>query len=106
VSDWLEDLKPGDRVIVDSGFFGPTLRTVERVTATQILVGQSRYRRSSGSPVGGDPWARNYLREATPECVAQVRQRSLAERLAKTKWSEYPLERLEAVAALLKDAPK
>jgi pyruvate/2-oxoglutarate dehydrogenase complex dihydrolipoamide acyltransferase (E2) component len=38
--------------------------------------------------------------------VAEVRRKQLADWLGKVRWGDYTLERLEAIAALLKDAPK
>jgi hypothetical protein len=51
---FLQDLKIGDKVSFESRGFGPltyTIKTVERVTGTWIIVDGKKYRRRDGQPI-------------------------------------------------------
>lgn len=80
MSNWLEQLKPGDKVIVSGlGTFGSkAVCIVERLTTTQIILCgiSTRYRRNSGDEVGGDIWNRSYLMEATPHAIQEIREKT------------------------------
>lgn len=69
MSDWLSNLDVGDEVELRSGFRGnTTTATVERVTATQIIVNGARFDRKSGRLRGGvrrNSW--NTLRLCVPD---------------------------------------
>ena len=103
--DWLEGLTPGDTVVIDNRM-NPRVRTVDRITKTQIIVGNCRFKRSNGFQVGQSRWDMVCLSEPTPERVSRVRHRELCAKLSNTRWSELPLETLEAVDALRKEAAK
>lgn len=53
--EYLAGLKPGDFVVVDLSRYGATTavrRQIDRLTPTQIVVGQDRFRRSDGKGIG------------------------------------------------------
>ncbi len=52
MADWLKELKEGDKVFINSQWYGLTLDKVERITKTQIQVGKSKYRKVGGCIVG------------------------------------------------------
>lgn len=73
----LLDLQPGDEVIVDHGglsiYSKPRLAKVDRVTATQIIIGDDRYNRSNGKLRGGTSYYGNkWLSVPTSEDRARV----------------------------------
>jgi hypothetical protein len=51
MSNWLENLGVGDRVII-SRRNRSEIRTVDRITKTQVIVAGMKFNRSSGSLVG------------------------------------------------------
>lgn len=51
----LKDLKAGDDVIV-TGIFHRRIAKVDKVTKTQIIIGNARFRRDSGWQCGSDRW--------------------------------------------------
>lgn len=102
MGDWLNKLKVGDTVIVSAGWQGDRLGKVERVTATQIVVGGSRYRKVNGNIVGAQGYSREGLYEATPHRVATVRKAYLARKFSGAKWHDLSLEDLEKVEALVR----
>lgn len=81
--EWLDSLTAGDAVAIQTRY-GPEIREVARVTPTQIIVGrtQERFRKSNGSPVGGDTWSYRYLVPVTPAVQAEILARQLRRRLA------------------------
>lgn len=55
--DWAKDIKPGDKVIEEGGFAcPPRVAEVTKVTPTQIVIGNSRYRRKDGSESRSQHW--------------------------------------------------
>jgi hypothetical protein len=62
--EWLASLKAGDEVLADDRWH-PTIDTVERVTATQIIAGNRRFRKSDGYALGRDSWSRVRIRPVT-----------------------------------------
>ena len=102
MSDWLQNLKAGDKVIIVYGFGDERLVHVDRTTATQIIVGNVRYQRRTGNMVGADSWSRCGIYEATPERAEKVRKKKLAHQLASYKWHDYPLKDLEVIWAAVK----
>ena len=70
------DIKEGDTVVVSCHpIHGPgLLRTVERVTRTQILVGKDRYNRSTGRRIGDtSSWDSRSLLPATSDLIDRIR---------------------------------
>jgi|GEM_PF-978501 len=100
---WLKNVRSGQPIILDDEQ-GRRIATVERTTATQIIVNGHRFRREDGFRKG-DVWARAMLREATPEKIAALKAEQkrigLAKQMEHRNWRKLPLEVLEAVAALL-----
>ena len=53
----LENVQVGDTLIWNGrGLAGSKVVTVDRLTKTQIIIGDNRYRKSGGRRVGSDPW--------------------------------------------------
>jgi len=71
---WLEELKPGDLVAIPISYSRGRhmVERVDRVTATQIIVGHRKYRKSDGRPIPYDGWSSVSLCKATPEIVADA----------------------------------
>jgi len=65
----LDDIKAGDRVIITHGGACryDEIRVVDKVTNTQIIIGNSRFRRNGGSLIGAGTWDCVYLRHLTEE---------------------------------------
>jgi predicted nucleotidyltransferase len=81
----LQNIKPGDDVAYVAGGCGSGvyIRKVERVTKTQIIIGDSRYRREDGFPVGHTIWDAAHICELTPEMEKRVKE--TADREKKTR---------------------
>ena len=69
----LKDLQVGDEVIVRRRF-SKKVATVEKVTATQILVKGVRYYKKNGREVGGDTWTSRYISIPKEGEIAKVRE--------------------------------
>jgi len=62
MSDNLSDLKPSDTVVL-CGRYGVGYRVVkvDLVTATQAIIGNSKFRLDGGTEIGGDKWSRTSI---------------------------------------------
>lgn len=102
MKNFIDDLKPGDTVIVSRSHHPSTLSTVVKLTKTQIILSSgSRFRKKDGWGVGGDRWCTDRLEEATPEKVSKIQRMRLAQKLATTKWYDLELNTLRKVAEIL-----
>lgn len=74
MSDWLENVKAGDTVILSTGHYNKWIKKVERVTKTQVIIKDSnaRYRRSTGDKVGARQWEFSSIKEGTKEAVDKI----------------------------------
>lgn len=76
----MEHIKPGDQVVVVNRV-SDSLITVERVTKTQIIVGDGlRYRRSDGYAVNRGRYYVTYIRDATDEDRTRITYREATRR--------------------------
>lgn len=71
----IDDLKVGDKVFVSSRH-GDAVQTVVNVTKQHIIVGpgSTKYRRTTGRPVGADTWDDTSIRPATDEDVQRLQR--------------------------------
>ena len=82
MKDWLAQLEAGSLVVVDQGYHSQAAH-VERVTATQIIVGATRFNRKTGYRCGDSGgMTRAALEQATPERLERVNKRRLTDALS------------------------
>ena len=104
---WLQNLQPGDSVIVSPGatYTPDYVATVTRATATQIHIGHAKFRRMDGRQIGGGKWYSADLREPAPDAVAAIREREqkvrLANKFSGTRWGRLPLSVLEEIERIV-----
>lgn len=84
----LETVIAGDTLVIDSSRWTLRLATVDRVTKTQIIVGDSRFRKRDGRLVGNQGrWTFTHIRrprndEEIITIQSEERRRTLAHRIA------------------------
>jgi len=102
--DDFTQLKAGDKVIVVSHFGYKTERidTVTRLTNTQIVVGDYKYRRDTGDIVGGDCWHREYISLYTEEAAAKIRLADMRAKLFAYNWHKAPDNVVPKIYKLIK----
>lgn len=103
-------LKVGDAItyIAYGGFSQyPTICTitVNRVTPTQYIMSNGdRYRIKDGHKIGGR-WGDSLPQQATDEELAEaraeIRRSKLVHKMSAARWRDLPLDKLEAIAAIL-----
>lgn len=104
----LSELKHGDKVAYEKPFPSKSRQViaVNRLTKTQILAGEMRFRLSDGkeigSPVGWRGAGRIRVAEETEiiRIQGEARHRDLVAQSLKENWSKWPLEALEEVEAI------
>lgn len=101
---WLASLKVGDRVIVDGNFRDKHIGCVERMTATQFIVGGNRYRKSDGMGMSRGYCGRWSLRKLTDEEELVITQKKLAYQLEKMHFDHLPLPTLQAIHKLIQES--
>jgi hypothetical protein len=105
MSDWLQNLKAGDEVILSGHYGAGVLAKVSKVTATQVVIGANRYRRDNGRFIGRRGCSNPSIREATPEARERADQSRLASvakhRVGKVKFDALPSATWRAILDLL-----
>lgn len=66
-----KDLVAGDYVVVTTNAGNSKqLKIVDRTTKTQVIIGASRYNKTSGIRIGDSVWFRESIEHVTPSMVA------------------------------------
>lgn len=96
---WIEELKPGDSVIINNG-----IHKVERLTPTMIvLVSGSKFNRKTGHRVGDSgSWSTTYIHEATTEEINRINHIFKCQKFRNFDWKSLPLEILVNVENLIR----
>lgn len=106
--NWIEKLKVGDEVIVNSGY-GLGIRfiaKVEKVNKASVNVEGALYD-LSGNKKPRDPWCANYISPCTEEVKDEVKEemfrRNICRKLSTIVWSNLSTEKLLAIQKILKE---
>lgn len=76
----LKDLQVGDDVIV-AGMSCRRIAEIDKVTKTQIVVGNTRFRRDSGWQCGGDKWNIRRISVPTEKEISEIKEETLRKKL-------------------------
>ena len=76
----LKDLVAGDEVLV-IGTFNRRIAKVDKVTKTQIIVNNARFRRDSGCQFGSDIWNVRRISVPTEKEISDVKEENLRKEL-------------------------
>jgi hypothetical protein len=99
--EWLATLKAGDEVHVSESMTkDDSIRKVDRTTKTQIVIGNSKFRRSNGFPVGSDTWIRRHIEKPTAESRKRIKRARMVRLLNSVKWSEVSDAALSAIVKI------
>jgi hypothetical protein len=107
-TEWLKELKAGDKVIINHGVYGgKEVALVKRTTKTLIIVASSngkyeyRFRKSDGFASGGSVWNRQRIVMHTDGIEREIninkKRQKIATELQNTNWYKQALEVLESV---------
>ena len=72
----LKDLVEGDEVLV-TGMYHRHIAKVDKVTKTQIIANNARFRRDSGWQYGGDSWNSKSISVPTEKEISDVKEENL-----------------------------
>ena len=72
----LKDLVVGDDVLVTS-MRHRRIAKIDKVTKTQIVVNNARFRRDSGWQYGGDSWSRKSISVPTEKEISDIEEENL-----------------------------
>jgi hypothetical protein len=76
MANWLESLKAGDKVLD-----GDNLVEVTAIHKLHVVCGGTKYNKISGRRVGSSGYYSNYIREATPEAIAEINDKRIRQKL-------------------------
>ena len=79
----LKDLVVGDEVLV-TGTFNRRIAKVDKVTKTQIVIDNARFRRDSGWQCGSDRWNVRRISVPTEKEISDVKEENLRKILINT----------------------
>ena len=100
--DWLQSLKPGDKVAIDTITGGYVLRKVARITKTQIVLDNSqKFYISSGLIVGGSFYHKTSIIPITAEMKEIVEKSTLIYRIKKSDINGLSIESLRQILSII-----
>lgn len=76
----LKELKVGDKVIIRNRW-NDRIKTIERVTKTQIIVNGDKYRRKDGFQINGDTWTPSRIEVLTEEELRRMQKQNNKEKM-------------------------
>ena len=76
----LKDLVAGDEVLV-VGISCRRIAKIDKVTKTQIVVNNARFRRDSGRQCGGDTWNRKSISVPTEKEISDIKEENFRKKL-------------------------
>lgn len=76
----LKDLKAGDDVLV-TGTFRRRIAKVDKVTKTQIIIDNARFRRDSGWQCGSDRWNVRRISVPTEKEISDIKEENFRKEL-------------------------
>lgn len=98
----LAELKEGDQVTLMSYSEKPVaIKTIGQASLKFIVIEGQRYRREGGKKVASDRFSQSYVTPCLPWHIAYLRAEGLRAKLSHCDFAGVPLDKLEAVAAIL-----
>ena len=98
-SNWLDDLEPGDVVVVDSRVRDLYISKVQRVTKTLIILEHDvRISKKHGVNPGEVPSV--HIRQPEPKLLDEIRHNGLVAKLQRVKWEELSITVLVQILAI------
>ena len=103
------DVNVGDKVIIRRSAGGQRIAVVTKVLKDHFIVDDNlKFRKASGSQVGGDSWYFCWVEKATDERIKEVTEENkrtkIIQYLSNYKYGDLPLETLEAIIKLISNA--
>ena len=100
--DWLQSLKPGDKVAIETINGGYVFRTVVRLTKTQIVLDNSqRFYISSGLSVGGSFYHKTSIIPITAEMKETIERSTLIYNIRKSHLYDISTESLRQILSII-----
>lgn len=101
----LKDLVVGDDVLV-KGMNHRRIVKVDKVTKTQIVVDNVRYRRNSGWQCGGDRWNVKSISVPTEKEISEIKEETLRNKLifaiSSSNFKYLPIAKLKQIYNIIK----
>jgi hypothetical protein len=104
---WLENLKIGDKIIINSFNGGNMLKKIIGETPKYWKIGKEMYRKNNGKKRGEDTNCRDlYLIEPTEELVDEIYRERLLCQFQSYNWSIFSLDQLQKIADIVNSLAK
>lgn len=105
----LYDIQPGDQVLVSSRYIQKICK-VERVTLTQIICNNQKYRKSDGRLISKNPWHSEGIQILTPELKIEFYKKVALSKniqlIKTTDWECMSEEVINQIADIIKQNQK
>lgn len=100
--DWLQSLKPGDKVAIETITGGHVLRKVARLTKTQIVLDNlQKFYISSGLIVGGSSYRSTSIIPVTAEIKETIERSTLIYNIKKSHIYDISTESLRKILSII-----
>lgn len=105
-NEWLQKLKPGDRVILNIVGFSAEIAVVTRVTPTTVQAAGRKFRKKDGYKTPRDEWSICRITPFTKTAANEIRLRDQRQRVHMLNATELTVEQCDAILAIAYPAEK
>lgn len=101
--EWLESLKPGDKVVVSSNY-GASIQLVARTTKTQILLDTGlKFKRDSGYRIGSRMWDSANIEPLTDKIRKELNHQILKVKIGRVNFQTLSADKIKRILAIVSD---
>lgn len=104
--EWLGSLRDGDQVCIVSRFRDNEIRVIDRVTKTQIVIGQNKYRISDGYIVGGGSFNVTRIKKLNADLIYEIRRKRFIKEISNRSLEDLTLDQLERINSIIDEGKK
>jgi hypothetical protein len=100
--DWLKNLKPGDKVAIETITGGYVIKKIARLTKTQIVLENcQKFYISSGLLVGGSALRRTSIMPVAAEIKEAIEKSTLIHKISKSHLHSISIESLTKILSII-----
>lgn len=99
-NEWLQKLKPGDKVILDGHLRGKDVVEVTRVTPATVHAHGLKFRKKDGFSIPIDAWVTSFITPFTQKDADAIRLREQQQRVYQIDATKLTAEQCDAILAI------
>lgn len=97
-NNWIQELKVGDKVVVETNNYGKVITTVTKITPKGYINTESgKQFNPNGSQRGGGNWSYSSLTQLTSEVLLEFKKKKLVSQCKEIRFEELSIDQLQQI---------